>query len=222
MGNIYIIRNTINDKVYVGQTKLTVAQRFAIHVKPSYVKNRGNNPMYKDIAKYGKECFYAELLEDNVPDSEMDDREMYYIEKYDSIRKGYNIRAGGKGGKSLMPKERQLAKFLLFVGASERKIAELMKVHPVTIQRMCKEMGIVINEPLDEEKLTDLFHKGYTHEEIAEELNVNKATILRHCTKLGLNRRRESLNKRTDFDYDGLVKDYYNQMPINELWKSIT
>ena len=33
MGKIYLIRNTFNNKVYVGQTKLTLEERFKEHQK---------------------------------------------------------------------------------------------------------------------------------------------------------------------------------------------
>jgi len=37
-GSIYIIKNTINDKVYIGQTTMTVHERFMSHKKPCVLK----------------------------------------------------------------------------------------------------------------------------------------------------------------------------------------
>lgn len=39
-GSIYIIKNDINEKVYVGQTTMTVHERFMTHMKPSTTKQR--------------------------------------------------------------------------------------------------------------------------------------------------------------------------------------
>lgn len=56
--SIYIIKNTINNKVYIGQTSQSVDERFREHMKPSTIKKRGNYKIYNAIEKYGKENFY--------------------------------------------------------------------------------------------------------------------------------------------------------------------
>ena len=45
--------------------------------------------------KYGSDKFYYEVLEDNVPYELLDEREVYYIEKFDSFHNGYNSTPGG-------------------------------------------------------------------------------------------------------------------------------
>ena len=70
-GSIYIIRNTINDKVYIGQTTMTVMERFKNHLKPSTCKQRSTYKLYNAMNKYGKENFYVETLESNIPVGEL-------------------------------------------------------------------------------------------------------------------------------------------------------
>lgn len=91
--DIYIIKNDINNKVYIGQSN-NVNQRFQAHCKPSsaYVEN---DLVAKAIQKYGKSHFWVEVLEENIEN--YNEREQYWINKYDSVRpNGYNITTGGE------------------------------------------------------------------------------------------------------------------------------
>ena len=88
--SIYIIKNKINKKVYIGQTCQSPKERFAQHMKPSTHKTRGSYKLYNAIKKYGKENFYFEVLEKNISKKEIDEKEIYYINLYDSYYNGYN------------------------------------------------------------------------------------------------------------------------------------
>ena len=57
---IYIIKNDINEKVYIGQAK-DVKQRFLSHCKPS-AGTLNNDLVGRAIQKYGKEHFVCEIL----------------------------------------------------------------------------------------------------------------------------------------------------------------
>ena len=92
-GFIYAIRNTINNKVYIGQTKTSVEQRWKEHLRHAQY---GTQVINRAMKKYGVDKFYIETLE--ICDLEvLDYREMYYIDLYDSTNKskGYNISIGG-------------------------------------------------------------------------------------------------------------------------------
>lgn len=85
--DIYVIKNDINDKVYVGQTK-DIVSRFASHCK--------KNPslLSQAIQEYGKEHFWYEILESQVEN--YNEREIYWISKLNcQTPNGYNIMAGG-------------------------------------------------------------------------------------------------------------------------------
>ena len=56
-GSIYIIKNNINEKVYIGQTTMTVHERFMMHMKPSTTKQRSGYKLYMAVKKYGKEHY---------------------------------------------------------------------------------------------------------------------------------------------------------------------
>lgn len=88
--DIYIIKNDINTKVYIGQA-LDSKKRFQSHCK----KNNDNSLIDKAIQKYGKEHFWFEVLESQIEN--YNEREKYWIRYYNSIKPfGYNILIGGK------------------------------------------------------------------------------------------------------------------------------
>lgn len=92
-GFIYVIRNTINNKVYIGQTRTSVNQRWSEHLRHA---RYGDQLINRAMRKYGVDKFYIETLE-ICEVSELDKREMYYIDLYDSTdkSKGYNVSIGG-------------------------------------------------------------------------------------------------------------------------------
>lgn len=56
-------------------------------------------PLYNAIRKYGKNSFSISILEDDIPQEILDEKEIYYIDKYNTFRKGYNNTIGGGGTK---------------------------------------------------------------------------------------------------------------------------
>ena len=89
--DIYIIKNDINKKVYIGQAK-NAKTRFQGHCKPS---SANNEIIGRAINKYGREHFWYEILEHNVEN--YNEREKYWIKKYNCIvPNGYNLSNGGE------------------------------------------------------------------------------------------------------------------------------
>ena len=94
IGFIYIIKNTVNSKVYIGQTRTSIEQRWKEHLRHAQY---GDQIINRAMKKYGIDKFYIETLE--ICDiSVLDYREMFYIDLYNSTdkSKGYNISIGGK------------------------------------------------------------------------------------------------------------------------------
>lgn len=86
---IYKITNTKNGKVYIGQTTRTLRLRWEQHIRSA--KNGGMSKFYKAIRKYGPESFKVETLCTAYSKEELNDLEIYFIHKYNSIKKGYNM-----------------------------------------------------------------------------------------------------------------------------------
>ena len=97
MAYIYQITNDINGKIYVGKTvKNNIQERWKEHLK-DYKKSRcEKRPLYDAMNKYGPENFSIKELEECSLE-ELNDKEIYWIEKLDSFKYGYNATAGGDG-----------------------------------------------------------------------------------------------------------------------------
>ncbi len=94
---IYKITNTLTGLAYIGQTNRTIEDRWKEHCKPA-LKTRSY--LSNAIQKYGKQNFKIELLQRAKTQSELDKLEENFIQLNNTIYPtGYNLRAGGKGGK---------------------------------------------------------------------------------------------------------------------------
>lgn len=97
MAYIYKIVNSVNDKVYIGQTIKKPKLRLTEHIyHATHSKYDCKSKLHAAMRKHGIDAFHIETVE--VCDvSELNDREIYWIEKYDSYRNGYNNTLGGGG-----------------------------------------------------------------------------------------------------------------------------
>lgn len=192
MANVYVIRNKINDKVYVGTTTVNLRQRFSQHTKNSTLCRR-NYKLQIAIKELGKENFYIELLE-VVPEEIMFEKEVYYIKKFNSFKNGYNSTPGGKGGKIFVDKETIEEIIQLYNnGIGSVKIGKMYGVNQTTIIRLLHENGIKtykskikatikLNEIKDE--LIKMYNSGYTYVELGNHFKVDSRTIGRWLTRL--------------------------------------
>lgn len=93
---VYIIRNRINGKCYVGHTGQTLEQRWYLHVKST--RNGSRFPLHCAIRKYGAEAFDKSQLASAPSLEELDALECRFIAQCNSVTpNGYNRTAGGKG-----------------------------------------------------------------------------------------------------------------------------
>jgi hypothetical protein len=90
IGYIYIIKNNINSKVYIGSTKNNIQIRWYQH--RNYLKTNYRNKLYTAFLELSIENFYIELLEkiEYTTISELRKSENNYINLFDSIKTGYN------------------------------------------------------------------------------------------------------------------------------------
>lgn len=98
MNEVYLITNKINGKQYVGVTCRGYQARFKEHVQAAI--NGSRTILHNAIRKYGFENFKVELIESNISDADIGDKERFYIDKYQTFylhRTGYNMTTGGGG-----------------------------------------------------------------------------------------------------------------------------
>ena len=90
MGEIYKITNLVNGKCYVGKTKHESVIRWRDHINGYHPSSL----IHKAIEKYGVENFSFEIIEKCSKD-ELNEREKYWIEYFESNSFGYNATGGG-------------------------------------------------------------------------------------------------------------------------------
>ena len=94
---IYRVYTIFNNACYIGQAK-DIYRRFNSHHIHDY-KNENNScyntKFYSALRKYGLDAFEIEILE-LCPTEELDKKENFYINKYDSFHHGYNSTLGGQ------------------------------------------------------------------------------------------------------------------------------
>lgn len=90
---IYKITNLITNECYIGQAR-NIADRWTEHAKCGLgIDTPAANKLYKAMQEYGLFNFTWELLEE-VPAEQLNEKEKYYIELFNSYNYGYNSNKG--------------------------------------------------------------------------------------------------------------------------------
>ena len=101
-GYIYILTDTRNGKQYIGKHNGLKEDYWCSGLVPNRIAN-----------KHGREIFTRDILEDGIKSEELlNEREVFYIEKHNTFKNGYNATCGGEGGNSWanLKTEEELAK----------------------------------------------------------------------------------------------------------------
>ena len=92
---IYKITNQLDDMCYIGQA-VDLARRWKDHVKCGLgIDTPSSNKLYKAMQEDGVWNFSFEILEE-CPREELNEKERYYIQLYESCDFGYNSNSGIK------------------------------------------------------------------------------------------------------------------------------
>jgi group I intron endonuclease len=188
-GEVYLIRNKINGKLYVGQTTNSIQIRWKQHC--SSARHRPLCLIDKAIAKHGESSFILETLDRTSDRSSLNERELDWIMKLGAMAPaGYNLRNTAKGQSgwhlSATTKEK-LSRALKGSKPSEETCAKMSQAklgkklgaeHRAKIAK--SNRGIrhcprkISDEKIEQIRTDD--RPGYV---IAAELNVSSATISR-------------------------------------------
>lgn len=203
LGSIYIIKNNINNKVYIGQTINKVSYRFRTHI---YYAVRGRDYIIgKAMRKYGINNFFYEVIEECLI-KELNNREIYWIKYYNSTnpRFGYNMSKGGNKVSFRELNEQEvldlfnmgnpayiIAKEILHTSVS--KVSEILKKNHI-------EYGIN-KQRVKEDKESEVisyYKAGYGCRKIAAMTSLNKTTILKilHRNDIQIRSVKERMNLR--------------------------
>lgn len=91
-GIIYMYENLVNHKKYIGQTTKSILERHNNHKYQKY-----NSYFHNALSKYGEDNFQITILDYGADSDELNAKEKYWIEFYETQKYGYNLTAGGKG-----------------------------------------------------------------------------------------------------------------------------
>ena len=94
-GIIYCAHNKVSKKRYIGLTINSLNKRRIHH----YCKAGKPNPVHfhRALLKYKIEDWIWSILEEDILQEDLNNREIYWIEKYNTYETGYNGTSGGGG-----------------------------------------------------------------------------------------------------------------------------
>ena len=92
---IYMIKNMDTNEIYIGKTKAEVSKRWTEHIKTSLnIGTISRTNIHKALFN-NWDKFAFTILEEVPMESNLNEREKYYIKFYESDIFGYNIKSGG-------------------------------------------------------------------------------------------------------------------------------
>ena len=97
---IYLVTNLVNNKKYVGQVLQRRGYKLRFYEHLVGTKYANTHLLSNSIKKYGKENFKVELIEENISEDLIDEKEIYYIKFFNTYyinKNGYNMTIGGQG-----------------------------------------------------------------------------------------------------------------------------
>lgn len=122
---IYMIQNKLNGKMYIGQTRRPLKERINQHKLDA--ENGVGFELHNSIRKHGWDNFEVTILDETDNIDKLNELEEYYISKYDSINKGYNLALGGKNNTMDSPKIRKHHDEIMRNDDVRNKISNTMK-----------------------------------------------------------------------------------------------
>lgn len=122
---IYKATNKVNGKVYIGQTRRSLEERVAGHIKRA--ESGYKTHFYNAIRKYGVDAFDWEIICTADNKETLNELETYYITKYDSINSGYNMVDGGNNNVMDLPGVKQKHKKRMQSEETRKKLSDTMK-----------------------------------------------------------------------------------------------
>lgn len=184
---IYKITNILNGKIYIGQS-IDIPKRIYEHKYKAFCKEDRSYrcAIHNAFRKYGLDNFEFEILEETKIE-ELDEKEIYYIEKYNSLYpNGYNIL---KGGQLYRPKTSERNKCR--VCGKEISNNSILCLD-------CYKLDRVKNIP-SKEILEDLLKEHNNYTKISKIFNVSLTTVRKWCKRYGLSiikTKKEKPNKK--------------------------
>ena len=174
---IYMAKNKVNGKIYIGQTVKSLETRRGQHESAT---RKDNNKCFfhfhNALKRYGIDNFEWSIIDKASSIEELNEKEQAYIEQYESCdqSKGYNLNSGGGSYKRT-----EISRMLDSINRTGEKRS------PETCRKIGEsKKGVFVNdkhplwrEDLNTNLIIDLRKKGETLQNIARKLNCSRRAI---------------------------------------------
>ena len=143
---IYLIRNKVNNKVYIGQS-IDIKRRIKEHIRSAQPekyskksKRDSNTPIHRAMQKYGIDNFEIQILE-KCSKEKLNEREIYWIQIFNTTDNniGYNLTTGGQNNFALKGEEHSQAKL---TQSEVNEIIKLLKSNNLSILEIAQQFSV--------------------------------------------------------------------------------
>ena len=167
MIGIYKITNTINNKIYIGQS-INIQERIAEHKRLALNKeflNKFQYPLYLALNKYGIDNFKFEIIME-CSEEQLNYWEQYWIEKLNTYinnpnSQGYNLTRGGDGHRLISNDQINQIQRLWDSGLSTGEISTIMEIEKHAIIRYLKTYN---NYTIEESNKRGHINSSFNHQ----------------------------------------------------------
>jgi group I intron endonuclease len=204
MALVYKATNLVNGKCYIGITRNSLKERQNQH-KSRAKKNKSNCAFHHAIRKHGWDSFVWEVIEDKISLDQIAEKEIYYINKYNSFastKSGYNRTAGGLGVSEYEFTKDQKFKIAVSVKTDKSKKFHIKKQLSLFHQNLGKVISDETKEKIKENMkkrplgvvpsklhfteypiIKVLRNIGYSYKRIGNLYNVRAETVYYFCKR---------------------------------------
>jgi group I intron endonuclease len=195
-----------NGKVYIGKCK-DLRSRKSSH-RYSMNNNSNKTRLKRAFLKYGFDSVSWEVVFETNDSNLLNEKEIYFIEKYNSVKTGYNITIGGDGGNTISHNDRKL---------------EIIKQQLKT-KGISPDKYIVIDEELSNKIINDYVNNKNSIKGIGRKYAISHQRIRRFLLSknIELDKDRGALVnsiKLTEEQINIVIEKYKNGSLINDISK---
>jgi len=186
---IYKLTNTLNNKIYIGLTTESISERCRKRIAEAKYRDSRNSYILNAIRKYGSEVFNVEQIDTANSLAELRQKEIFYIQQYNSTDRkiGYNLTKGGEGNLGLKmsdeTKDKIRQKKLGNKWSEERKLkhSEILKSKNIDYSKAkenCKLYNLKVSKKVEEFDLNNNLIRTYNSiSEVWNTLKITRGTI---------------------------------------------
>ena len=139
-GVIYCYHCVSTGKKYIGQT-INEKHRKSSHI--SKCSSGCNFLFYRAVRKYGWDNFIYGII-DSFEENLLNEKEIYFIKKYDTFNSGYNTTLGGEGSRGRIRTKEEIQKFSEKMKGRNKTEEHKLKISKAHL--LLNKKGILLSE----------------------------------------------------------------------------